>query len=315
MFKSHFRAFIILLLINISAIILSSCSNSQNSSHGGSIDNTMTQQKAGSRDNTAVVLTGVADGLITYGNASVTIDASHTSDGYVCVNYTGNNSKVKLQITGSNSTTYTYNLHGGYETFPLTSGDGTYTVSIFENIEGTSYSTLFTQKLEVTLTDEFAPYLHASQYVNFSEDSAVVAKGAELAKSADSDLEVIENVYNYIITNFRYDYNKAKTVSSGYLPVVDDTLSTKTGICFDYAAVMASMLRTQRIPTRLEVGYAGEIYHAWISTYIEWHGWINGIIEFDGNTWKLMDPTSASTSSSPKDFLSDSYEYLTKYIY
>lgn len=312
MFKSHLRAFIILLLINISAIILSSCSNSQSDN----IQNdTSSGQVTGSRDNTAVVLTGVADGLITYGNDSVIIDASHTSDGYVCVNYTGSNSKVKLQITGSNSTTYTYNLHGGYETFPLTSGDGTYTVSIFENIEGTSYSTLFTQKLEVTLTDQFAPYLHASQYVNFSADSAVVAKGAELAKSADNDLEVIENVYNYIITNFKYDYNKAKNVSSGYLPVVDDTLSSQTGICFDYAAVMASMLRTQRIPTRLEVGYAGDIYHAWISTYVEGHGWINGIIEFNGDTWKLMDPTSASTSSSPKDFLSDKYEYLTKYIY
>ena len=312
MFKSHLRAFTILLLVNISAIILSSCSNSQGSNSG---DTTQDPQVTGSRDNTAVVLTGVADGIITYGNDSVVIDASHTSDGYVCVNYTGSNSKVKLQITGSNSTTYTYNLHGGYETFPLTAGNGTYTVSIFENIEGTSYSTLFTQKIEVTLTDEFAPYLHASQYVNFSADSAVVAKGAELAKSADSDLEVIENVYNYIITNFTYDYAKAKTVSSGYLPVVDDTLSTQKGICFDYAAVMASMLRTQRIPTRLEVGYAGEIYHAWISTYIKGHGWINGIIEFDGDKWKLLDPTSASTSSSPKDFLSDKYEYLTKYIY
>lgn len=312
MFKSHLRAFIILLLINISAIILSSCSNSQSDNIQS---DTSSGQVTGSRDNTAVVLTGVADGLITYGNDSVIIDASHTSDGYVCVNYTGSNSKVKLQITGSNSTTYTYNLHGGYETFPLTSGDGTYTVSIFENIEGTSYSTLFTQKLEVTLTDQFAPYLYASQYVNFSADSAVVAKGEELAKSADNDLEVIENVYNYIITNFKYDYNKAKNVSSGYLPVVDDTLSSQTGICFDYAAVMASMLRTQRIPTRLEVGYAGDIYHAWISTYVEGHGWINGIIEFNGDTWKLMDPTSASTSSSPKDFLSDKYEYLTKYIY
>lgn len=308
MFKSRFRAFIILFLISISAFVLCSCS-------GNSKSTISSGQGTGSRDNTPVVLTGKADGLVTYGNDSVTIDASHTSDGYVCVNYTGSNSKVKLRITGSDETVYTYNLHGGYEVFPFTSGDGTYTLSVFENIDGTSYSTLFTQKLDVTLTDQFAPYLHASQYVDFSADSAVVAKGAELAKSADNDLEVIENVYNYIITNFKYDYNKAKTVASGYLPVIDETLSTQTGICFDYAAVMATMLRTQRIPTRLEVGYAGEIYHAWISTYVEGHGWINGIIEFDGNDWKLLDPTSASTTSNPKDFLSDQYEYITKYIY
>ena len=78
---------------------------------------------------------------------------------------------------------------------------------------------------------------------------------------------------------------------------------------------MAAMLRTQRIPTRLEVGYVGDVYHAWISTYIHGQGWINGIIHFDGNTWELMDPTFASTSSSPKDFLTDRSDYLTKYVY
>lgn len=37
-----------------------------------------TTAAAGSRDNTPVVLTGSADGTVTYGNDSVTVDASHT---------------------------------------------------------------------------------------------------------------------------------------------------------------------------------------------------------------------------------------------
>lgn len=231
------------------------------------------------------------------------------------VSYSGSNSKVKLQITGSDEITYTYNLHDGYETFPLTSGSGSYTVGVFENIEGTSYSTLFTQAIDVTIQDEFGPYLYANQYVNFSADSKVISKAMELSASANDDLEVIENVYNYIITNFTYDYDKAASVQSGYLPDVDDVLASQTGICFDYAAVMASMLRCERIPTRLEVGYMGNVYHAWISTYIKDKGWVNGIIEFDGNDWKLMDPTFASTSSDPKDFLTQTDEYITKYVY
>ena len=44
----------------------------------------------------------------------------------------------------------------------------------------------------------------------------------ELSASANDDLEVIENVYNYIITNFTYDYDKAASVQSGYLPDVDE---------------------------------------------------------------------------------------------
>ena len=46
------------------------------------------------------------------------------SDGYVCANYTGTCPKVKLRITGPDTVVYTYDLHGGgYETFPLSSGD------------------------------------------------------------------------------------------------------------------------------------------------------------------------------------------------
>jgi hypothetical protein len=42
-----------------------------------------TTAAAGSRDNTPVVLTGSADGTVTYGNDSVTVDASHTEEGYL----------------------------------------------------------------------------------------------------------------------------------------------------------------------------------------------------------------------------------------
>ena len=159
------------------------------------------------------------------------------------------------------------------------------------------------------------PYLYPNQYVNFEATSLPVTKVVELAKPANNDLEVVELVYNYIIENFTYDYDKAKTVVSGYLPVVDDVFTAQTGICFDYAAVMATMLRSQNIPTRLEVGYVGEEYHAWISVYIQDIGWINGIIEFDGTKWNLMDPTFASTSKTPKKFIAKDNKYLTKYVY
>lgn len=315
-------SFILLPLLLCACLLLCSCGNTTDTESSSdpqtsatAADNSSPAAASGSRDNTPVVLTGSADGTVTYGNDSVTIDASHTENGYLMVSYSGSNPKVKLQITGSDEITYTYNLHDGYETFPLTSGNGFYTVGVFENMEGTSYSTLFTQTLDVTIQDEFGPYLYANQYVNFTAQSKTVAKAVELSSSANDDLEVIENVYNYIITNFTYDYDKAASVQSGYLPDVDDVLAKQTGICFDYAAVMAAMLRCERIPTRLEVGYMGDVYHAWISTYIKDKGWVNGIIEFDGNDWKLMDPTFASTSSDPKDFLTQTDEYITKYVY
>ena len=96
---------------------------------------------------------------------------------------------------------------------------------------------------------------------------------------------------------------------------MEKVLTENSGICFDDAAVTATMLRTQAIPTRLEVGYAGEEYHAWISTYIKDKGWINGIIELDGTSWNMLDPTFSSTSYSPKKFIAQKSDYITKYVY
>ena len=301
------RRFLCIPVILCVILLFSSCGKDTSASN---------DTKKSNRDNEPVVLTGSADGTVTYGNESVTIDASHTQNGYLMISYTGQNPKVKLQITGADDITYTYNLHGdGYVTFPLTAGSGTYQIGIFENIEGTSYATLFTQSIDAQLENEFDPYLYANQYVNFNANSKAVAEAKKISSSAGDDLEVIQNVYNYMISNFTYDYDKAATVQSGYLPDVDEVFEQKTGICFDYAAVMATMLRCERIPTRLEVGYAGDIYHAWISTYIHDKGWVNGIIEFDGKDWKLMDPTFASTSSDPKDFVTEADDYVTKYVY
>ena len=309
--------FILLPILLCMSLVFCSCGaeNKQSGGDSATKQSESSQDTKCSRDNTPVVLTGQADGTVTYGCESVTIDASHISEGYIMVSYTGTNEKVKLQITGPDEVVYTYDLHGDYETFPLTAGSGSYTVGVFENIEGTSYSTLFTQTIDVKIDDEFGPYLYANQYVNFDGDSKVVEKAEELSKPCNDDLEVIEQVYNYMISNFTYDYDKAESVQSGYLPDVDEVFEAQTGICFDYAAVMAAMLRSQRIPTRLEVGYAGDVYHAWISTYIEEQGWVNGIIQFDGKNWELMDPTFASTSSKPEDFITNTDEYITKFVY
>ena len=56
--------------------------------------------------------------------------------------------------------------------------------------------------------------------------------------------------------------------------VDEDLLAQKKGICFDYAALMTAMLRSQDIPTKLVVGYTGNLYHAWINVYLEGQGWV-----------------------------------------
>lgn len=277
---------------------------------------TTTLDVAGTRDNTPKCYVPTASGVTVYSNALVEIDASNTAEGYIMVNYKGTNQKVKLQITGSNGVTYTYTLNGNYETFPLSAGSGSYKVAIYENVTGNQYATAMSQTISANITNANGPYLYPNQYVNFNAGSQVVAKAKQLAEGCSNDLDVVTKVYNYA-TTITYDYTKANSVQSGYVPNPDIIMQNGTGICLDYASVMASMLRSQGIPTRLEVGYAGSAYHAWISTYITDIGWVNGVIEFDGTNWSLMDPTFAASANDTtlKNFIGDGSNYKTKYIY
>ena len=120
-----------------------------------------------------------------------------------------------------------------------------------------------------------------------------------------------------LIKNIKYDKEKANNVQYGYVPDPDQTLNDKTGICFDYASLTCAMLRSQGIPTKLEVGYVGEVYHAWISCYVDETGWIDNIIEFDGKDWSLLDPTLGANNKSKdvKKYIGDGSKYIVKYTY
>lgn len=300
--------YMVLLIFPI--LLLTGCGRKEEISAGRNNENP--------RDNTPVVNHPSADGKITYGNELVSIDASNIEDGYIMAKYLGDAGKIKLQLTGSDTITYTYNLEPGsdYDTFPLSAGDGDYMLEVFENIQDDRYATAYSDILSVALKDEFTPFLYPNQFVYYTEHTKAIAKGAELAEGTDGDLDVVTNVYNFVTDAITYDNEKALKVTTGYLPDVDRTLSDQNGICFDYAALMTCMLRTQRIPTKLQIGYAGDVYHAWISTYLNEVGWVDNIIQFDGNDWTMLDPTFASSAKGDpniNDFIKDSSNYAVKY--
>lgn len=268
-------------------------------------------------DNTPKVLTPVADGTEVLGSESLEIDVGNTSEGYLMVRYLGGASKIKFFVITPDETRYTYDLPPSdtWMALPLTGGDGVYTLDAREHVEADLYSNLYKETIDVTLSDEFRPFLYPNQYTWFTADSKAVAKASELAGGASDGLDVITAVYNYVIKNISYDEEKARTVQSGYLPDVDETLESKKGICFDYAALMTAMLRSQGIPTKLEIGYSGDVYHAWISTYLEETGWIDNVIHFDGKSWSLMDPTLAASNSEDavRDYIGDGANYTVMY--
>ena len=266
----------------------------------------------------AIILEPEAPGTLEERTADAVIDYSNATDGYVMAQFlTETDSRLKVLIKGP-TTTYTYNLpQGQWEVFPLSDGSGSYQVCIYQNVYSTKYALVMSAIFEVELSDEFAPFLRPNQYVNYSAATQAVDQGLEVTKGLTDPLEKVAAVYDYVVTTLTYDYEKAATVKSGYLPVLDDVLASGQGICFDYAALMTAMLRSQGIPSKLVVGYAGSAYHAWISVWTEENGWIDGAIFFDGNVWKRMDPTFASSGNRSDEIMDyiEHGEYTAKYLY
>ncbi len=154
---------------------------------------------------------------MTYGNDLVVLDASHTADGYVMNLVNGSNEKVIFEATSPDGTEYTYpvTVVGDYAVYPLPGGNGSYKVTLLESVsvEDNLYAVSFTQDLDVQMTNGSALFLHPNYYVNFMADSKCVKRGESLAgKDCYSDLDVITQIYNFVIKNISYDKKKAENV-------------------------------------------------------------------------------------------------------
>ena len=261
----------------------------------------------------------VASGTAVESKGNVSIDYSNIADGYVMVQYGASGAKkMKVQVTGP-TTTYTYDLPASiWVTFPLSDGNGDYKVTALENTQGKKYAILASVSFKVTLKDEFAPFIRPNQYVDYASAENTIKKAETLTAGVEDPLKKVEKIYDFVVSTLSYDTAKAAKVESGYLPVLDDVLEAKKGICFDYASLMAGMLRSQGVPCKLVVGYAGTAYHAWINVWTEETGWIDGVIFFDGSKWQRMDPTFASSGQKNEaimKYIGDGSHYTTKYLY
>lgn len=259
-----------------------------------------------------------APGTAVEQNDSAIIDYSNAAYGYVMVKFTApTSSRLKVQVV--NTTTYTYNLKPErWEAFPLSDGSGSYQITIYQNVVDSKYAAVLSASVYASLNNEFEPFLHSNQYVNYDAAPNAVSMAAYLTGGISDTLEKVEAVYDYVVQNISYDTALASSVTSGYLPVLDNVMASKRGICFDYAALMTGMLRSQGVPCKLVVGYAGSAYHAWISVWVEGSGWVDGVIWFDGYAWQRMDPTFASSGNSSADILAyigNGANYSSKYFY
>jgi len=265
----------------------------------------------------------VASGKTVYQNDYALIDASNAHEGYVMVKLKeamDGNFKVLVDAVDI-SVRYTFSLanDGSYEVIPLTEGSGNYKVIVLKQTSANKGSTVLKEEFYVNISDEFSVFLTPTQYCMYDKNSECI-KLASTLTAGMNELQKIEAIYEYVTENIDY-VSTAENAANGYTPYPDRTLKSKSGICFDYASLMTAMLRSQRLPTKVVVGYAGDIYHAWISVYVKGSGWIDGIISFNGNKWNRMDPTFAASAKNEADYrelinyISNNSNYRDVYYY
>ena len=211
--------------------------------------------------------------------------ANFTSDlslGVVGVQLAEVKSTKILLLVEKDGQRYTYPIvDQDVNQFPLQMGNGKYTVRLMQNVTGTSYKELSRTTVDLDLTDSNKVFLNSIQDIEWDSSQAAINKAAELTKGLKTDSQKISAIYTYITKNYKYDYDKAKTVKSGYFPSVNSTFISKTGICYDYSALFAAMARSVGVPTKLVKGYSTatkDVYHAWNEVLI------------DGK-WKVIDTT------------------------
>lgn len=262
------------------------------------------------------VLVPEAPGKKTLGTSPLVLDISDTDQGYLTAVSDSTDQMMNVQLTAEDGVVYSYFISPGESAvIPFSSGSSTYQVSCYQQISDSQYAALYADTLEIKLANEFLPFLYPNQYVNFTPDSEASKLALSMVSEDTSDIDALQTIYNYVVSHVTYDYDLADTVASGYLPDVDETLQTGKGICFDYAALTTAMLRSCDIPCKLQIGYAGDIKHAWSMSISVPEAWVDKAVEFSGDSWSRMDPTFDSNSEDKdtiQEYIGDNNNYTVQ---
>lgn len=249
-------------------------------------------------------------------------DLTDAQSGIVRVRYFGEAAKMKVQITREGGSDYNYDLHAAeqFEVFPLTDGDGTYTLRLLEQIEGERYAVRLKTTLDLTLTDPLAPFLRANQIVNYTADGTVAETAAELTEGLTDPVQIIEVLFDFTVDTISYDYQNDAAYEAGYIPDVESILQRKKGTCYDYSALLCAMARSVGVPCRLVTGYVqpGGEYHAWVEVWSEQAGTVDKAIPVTARQWSRLDPTFVSSGERSRDILryvSDDEHYENLYYF
>ncbi|HEY5465640.1 MAG TPA: transglutaminase-like domain-containing protein [Clostridia bacterium] len=232
------------------------------------------------------------------GKASVSM--SQAANGVILARVDNVSAACKALVTTPAGSQFQYILSPGkWLGVPCNGGSGSYTVMLLENVEGSTYLPLLNQAFSVSLGSALKPFTAASILTNFGSGSTAIQTANSLCAGVATTDGKVAAVYSWIISHITYNSALASQISSGavttYIPDIEGIMSTRKGICFDYAALMAAMLRSQGVPTKLVMGTVPQGYHAWNEVYFQGTGWVVvssfKVKQVSGSAYVMFDTT------------------------
>ncbi|WP_246552549.1 transglutaminase-like domain-containing protein [Vallitalea pronyensis] len=232
--------------------------------------------------------------------AATEIIKVNTDNGTVSIQYDATNYSDLKVVVKKGSQKYIYNLYSSNEELPLQMGNGEYTIGLYQRTDGNKYKLLTSDKVHMNSSNH-AVFLANVQNVEWTSNSSAAILAQELTKNAKTDREKLEVIYEYVIHNVHYDHEKAINISSRYLPSPNETLIEGKGICYDYASLMAAMLRSIDIPTKLVHGDSNftSVYHAWNEVLIDGE-WI--VVDTTTDSAYITEGIQISYEKNPSDY-------------
>jgi transglutaminase-like putative cysteine protease len=188
-------------------------------------------------------------------------------------------------------------------------GIGEYQVSVLVHKEGRRYT--FGPTVHVQNTVDVNRFLVPTLHVE-SNNEKIITLAKEITKDSRTDIEKAKSIYDWVTANIVYDYKKyIRQINNNYDNVYGalNTLETKTGVCYDYAALVAALGRASGLQVKMIKGnfkstYRNEL-HAWNEIYIS-----------EEDKWITVDSTFGASMQSNyfdnKDFYKN-HEKLEEY--
>lgn len=124
----------------------------------------------------------------------------------------------------------------------------------------------------------FKEYTKKEKYLEQTEE---IKKLALLLKNdCQKPVEIVKNIFLYIINNFKYCYPVKKR------GVKNLNLKNPKGDCGEYSALFATLCRINEIPTKINTGFV--VFpknkkineHAWNSVYLKPYGWLDIDVQY-----------------------------------